>query len=208
MSDPAVVPPSASPATPGPQPRGRRRHLIRWVAGAVLAVLAAVGIVLATRTPQEATAVQSPLLGHQAPLFSGTDLVNGSNVDLAGLRGHYVVINFFASWCGPCQTEAPDLSRFAYQQAHTSDGADMVSVVFHDTNSTARQFLVANGDLWPALGDPDGAIANRYGVTSPPTTFVVSPSGRVTAVLEGPATTANLDAFLKAARNEQSGANA
>jgi cytochrome c biogenesis protein CcmG/thiol:disulfide interchange protein DsbE len=177
------------------------------VAGAVLAVLAAVGIVLATRTPQEATAVQTPLLGHQAPLFSGNDLVNGSHVDLAALRGHYVVINFFASWCGPCQQEAPDLSRFAYQQAHTSDGADMVSVVFHDTTSTARQFLVDNGDLWPAVSDPSGVIANSYGVGSPPTSFVVNPSGRVTAVLVGPATTANLDAFLKAARNDQGGTN-
>lgn len=187
--------------TPAPPtaPR-RRRHVIRWVAGAVLVVLAAVGIVLATRTPQEATAVQSPLLGRQAPLFSGTALVNGSHVDLASLRGHYVVVNFFASWCGPCQQEASDLSRFAYQQAHMADGADMVGVVFHDTSSTARSFLVSNGNLWPAVTDPGGTIAEHYGVTSPPTTFVVNPSGRVTAVLEGPASTSNLDAFLKAAR--------
>ena len=68
-----------SDASGSPAPhRGRRRHAARWVAGAILVVLAAVGIVLATRTPQEATAVQSPLLGHQAPSFSGTDLVNGS----------------------------------------------------------------------------------------------------------------------------------
>jgi cytochrome c biogenesis protein CcmG, thiol:disulfide interchange protein DsbE len=187
--------------------RRRRGHVTRWVAGAVLVVLAAVGIVLATRTPQEATAVQSPLLGRQAPPFSGTDLINGSHVDLAALRGHYVVVNFFASWCGPCQQEAPDLSRFAYEQAHTSAGADMVSIVFHDTNATAKTFLVHNGDLWPALGDPGGAIAAHYGVTAPPTTFVVSPSGRVAAVLEGPATTANLNAFLKAARNGQGGAS-
>jgi cytochrome c biogenesis protein CcmG, thiol:disulfide interchange protein DsbE len=175
------------------------------VAGAVLVVLAAVGIVLATRTPQEATAVQSPLLGRQAPQFNGTDLINRSQVDLAALRGRYVVVNFFASWCGPCQQEAPDLSRFAYQQAHSNNGADMVSVVFHDTNATAKDFLVHNGDLWPALGDPSGAIAEQYGVTSPPTTFVVAPSGRVAAVLEGPATTANLDAFLKAAQRGQGG---
>jgi cytochrome c biogenesis protein CcmG/thiol:disulfide interchange protein DsbE len=181
----------------------RRGHATRWVAGAVLAVLAAVGIVLATRTPQEATAVQSPLLGQQAPPFSGTDLVNGAPVDLSALRGHYVVINFFASWCIPCQQEAPDLSRFAYEQAHSADGADMVSVVFHDETSTARSFLREHGDLWPAVSDPGGAIADRYGVTAPPTTFVVAPSGRVTAVLVGPATTANLDSFLQAARRDQ-----
>ena len=179
---------------------GRRlRHPIRWVAGAVLLVLVVVGVALATRTPQEATAVASPLLGHPAPAFTGTDLNNGSRVSLASLRGHYVVINFFASWCIPCQEEAPDLSRFSYQQAHTAAGARMLSVVFHDSSGTARAFLRANGDLWPAISDPGGVIAEHYGVTAPPTTFVVDPAGRVTAVLEGPATQKNLESFLRVA---------
>ena len=184
----------------------RRRHPTRWIAGAVLVALVVVGIVLATRTPQEATAVQSPLLGRTAPAFSGTDLSSGAPVSLAALRGHYVLVNFFASWCGPCQQEAPDLSRFHYQQAHNAGGADMVSVVFHDTTSTARAFLRTNGDLWPAVSDPGGVIAEHYGVTAPPTTFVIDPSGRVAAVLVGPATQANLDASLRAARAVPSGA--
>jgi cytochrome c biogenesis protein CcmG, thiol:disulfide interchange protein DsbE len=183
--------------------RRPRSHLTRWVAGAVLVVLVVVGVVLATRTPQEATAVVSPLLGHQAPDFTGRDLSTGSPVSLASMRGHYVVINFFASWCVPCQQEAPDLSRFYYQQTHSADGADMVSVVFHDTTGTAQAFLRANGDLWPAISDPGGTIAERYGVTAPPTTFVVGPSGRVSAVLVGPATEKNLDSFLQAAKSEQ-----
>jgi cytochrome c biogenesis protein CcmG/thiol:disulfide interchange protein DsbE len=187
---------------------GRRvRHPIRWVAGAVLLVLVVLGIVLATRTPQEATAVASPLLGRPAPAFTGTDLSTGAPVSLASLRGHYVVINFFASWCIPCQEEAPDLSRFHYQQTHTTDGADMVSVVFHDTSGTALSFLRSNGDLWPAVSDPGGTIAEHYGVTAPPTTFVVDPAGRVSAVLEGPATQRNLDSFLTAARAEQAPAS-
>jgi cytochrome c biogenesis protein CcmG/thiol:disulfide interchange protein DsbE len=177
------------------------------VAGAVLLVLVVVGIVLATRTPQEATAVASPLLGRQAPAFTGSDLDTGAPVSLASLRGHYVVVNFFASWCIPCQEEAPDLSRFHYEQSHATDGADMVSVVFHDTSSTARTFLRKNGDLWPAVSDPGGTIAERYGVTAPPTTFVIDPAGRVTAVLVGPATQKNLDSFLKAARTDQAGAS-
>ena len=178
----------------------RRGHLARWLAGAVLLVLVVVGIVLATRTPQEATEVQSPLLGHDAPAFTGVSLTDGTPVSLHSLRGHYVVLNFFASWCIPCQQEAPDLSRFHFQQSRTSGGADMVSVVFHDTTSTAKGFLRQNGDLWPAISDPGGAIAEHYGVTAPPTTFVIDPAGRVAAVLEGPATQKNLDTSLQAAR--------
>ncbi len=183
----------------------RRRHLTRWVAGAVLVVLVVVGIVLATRTPQEATAVQSPLLGQRAPNFTGSDLSTGAPVSLASLRGHSVVVNFFASWCIPCQQEASDLSRFHFQQTQRSNGAAMVSVVFHDTTSTARSFLQRNGDLWPAVSDPGGTIAEHYGVTAPPTTFVVDPAGRVTAVLEGPATEKNLETFLRAAHGAQAG---
>ncbi len=173
------------------------------MAGAVLSVLVVVGIVLATRTPQEATAVSSPLVGQAAPAFSGRNLATGASVALDALRGHYVVLNFFASWCAPCQQEAPDLSRFDYEQAHRGGGADMVSIVFHDSDAGARTFLRENGDLWPAIGDPGGTIADHYGVTGPPTTVVIDPSGRVTAVLQGPATQQNLDTALTAARATQ-----
>jgi cytochrome c biogenesis protein CcmG, thiol:disulfide interchange protein DsbE len=185
----------------------RRRHAIRWVAGAVLLVLVVVGIVLATRTPQEATAVSSPLLGRDAPAFTGTDLISGKPVSLAALRGRYVVVNFFASWCIPCQNEAPELSRFHYEQVHAADGADMVSVVFHDTTSTAVDFLRKKGDLWPAVADPGGTIAERYGITGPPTTFIINPAGRVSTVIVGPATQKNLDTYLKAARADRAGAS-
>jgi cytochrome c biogenesis protein CcmG/thiol:disulfide interchange protein DsbE len=175
------------------------------VAGAVLALLSIVGVVLATRAPQEATQVQSPLLGHIAPGFRGTDLRTGRLVSLASLRGHYVVVNFFASWCTPCVDETPDLVTFDYDQAHQAGGADLIGVVFHDTTSSARQFMRSEGATWSAIDDPGGDIAQAYGVTAPPTTFVIDPSGRITVnPVEGPATLKNLDALLRAARSHSS----
>jgi cytochrome c biogenesis protein CcmG/thiol:disulfide interchange protein DsbE len=181
--------------------RGKRRHTTRWVAGFVLVVLAVIGVVLATRTPQEATEVQSALVGHMAPQFSGSNIQSGgATVSLRSLRGHYVFVNFFASWCGPCQQEAPDLIAFDYQNA-PKEGADLVSVVFHDEVASAESFLKTQGAPWPAVDDPGGAIAERYGVTSPPTTFLIDPSGRITVEPEiGPATQAQLQDMIDQAR--------
>jgi thiol-disulfide isomerase/thioredoxin len=121
-------------------------------------------------------------------------------VSLRSLRGHYVFVNFFASWCGPCQQEAPDFIAFAYQNA-PKEGADLVSVVFHDEVASAESFLKTQGAPWPAVDDPGGAIAAHYGVTSPPTTFLIDPSGRITVEPEiGPATRAELQDMIDQAR--------
>jgi cytochrome c biogenesis protein CcmG/thiol:disulfide interchange protein DsbE len=183
--------------------RRSRRHTTRWVAGAVLGVLAVVGVALATRTPQEATQVDSPLVGHLAPEFSGSDLRTGAHVSLRGLHGHYVFINFFASWCVPCQEETPDLVAFYYDQAAHLGGARLVGVVFHDEAASARQFLRSQGAVWSAVNDPGGTIAQNYGVTGPPTTYLVDPSGRITVEpFEGPATEKQLDHMLAEAKRD------
>ena len=183
--------------------RQPRRHLTRWIAGGVLVVLAAVAVVAATRPSSQATQVQSPLVGHRAPALSGATLA-GRAFSLASDRGHYVYVNFFASWCPPCQQEEPALVDFAFRQSREgSSGARMVSVVFNDTVSDARRFVADWGVRWPVVADSEGAIANRYGVGSPPMTFLVDPSGVVVGTWAGPVTVAQLDHMLTAARRGQ-----
>jgi cytochrome c biogenesis protein CcmG, thiol:disulfide interchange protein DsbE len=195
----AVAPlrPDGSPAAVERRPR---RHVTRWVAGGVAVVLVAVAIVAATRPSQQATQVESPLVGHQAPALSGTRL-SGGRFSLASERGHYVYVNFFASWCSPCQQEEPALQDFAFRQSRDgSQGARMVSVVFNDTVGDARRFVSDWGIGWPVVPDSGGTIANRYGVGSPPMTFLVDPSGVVVGSWVGPVTVAQLDKLLSAAR--------
>jgi peroxiredoxin len=169
------------------------------VAGGVLVVLVVVAIVAATRPSYQATDVTSPLVGDKAPQFSGTDLA-GRHVSLSSYRGRYVYVNFFASWCPPCQEEEQDLVAFNFQQQRSTSGAGLVSVVFNDTESAASQFVDQWGAEWPAVPDSDGTIANEYGVGSPPMTFLVDPKGVIVGVWDGPVKTSQLDTMLAEAR--------
>ena len=162
-----------------------RGHPIRFVAVIVAVVVCAFSVLAATRPNFEASAELSPLLGKPAPEFATTSLT-GAPFHLASHRGHYVVVNFFASWCVPCRTEAPDLVEFAYTAKRDGVPVDLVSVVFNDADVEALAFVRTIGMQWPALRDRNGAIAASYGVTSPPTSVIMSPSGKVVAVLIGP----------------------
>jgi peroxiredoxin len=174
----------------------------------VLAALLAVSLVLATRSSQQATQGNTPLVGKVAPGFTATALEGGGTVTLSQYRGRYVFLNFFASWCGPCQQEAPDLVQFAFEQSRLPGGAAVLSVDFTDTNAGARGFISTYGTTWPSLQDPNGSIAYDYGVESPPTTFLITPKGTVFNDLLGPVTVANLTAMLRAAHAQSGGAHA
>jgi len=199
MSVTATVPP---PDTPGSRRPPRRRA--RWIGGTIIVVLIVVSIVLATRPAIEATQIASPLDGRVAPSFSAASF-SGSQVSLAQYRGRYVFVNFFASWCGPCQQEAPSLVAFNFQQSQQRRGAVLLSVDYSDTYSGAEQFIATYGTTWPSLKDPGGTIAYDYGVTSPPITFLVTPTGRVEGAQTGPLTAAQLTSWLAQARAAAAG---
>ncbi len=188
-----------APTAPPGAPR-RHRHTTRWVAAGVLVVLVAVAVVAATRPSYQASQIASPLLGRPAPPLAGTDF-SGRAVSLAALRGRYVYVNFFASWCPPCQSEEQDLVAFDFQQQRARNGADLVSVVFNDSVTDARRFVAQWGARWPAVPDRAGSIATAYGVSSPPMTFLVDPRGVVVTAFTGPVTTSQLDQALALARH-------
>jgi peroxiredoxin len=186
--------PAADPAV-DPLAFRRSRHRVRWLAAGVLAVLVVVAVVAATRPSYQATQVGSPLLGRMAPNFSGRDF-QGHVVTLSSYRGHYVYLNFFASWCPPCQAEEPNLVSFDSEQHRVHSGVALVSVVFNDSDAAAEQFVSTSGQSWPAVPDHNGAIANAYGVESPPMTFLIDPKGVIVGVWAGPVKATQLDAML------------
>jgi cytochrome c biogenesis protein CcmG/thiol:disulfide interchange protein DsbE len=185
----------------GPGAPTHRRHTARWVAGIALVACAALIALLATSPAQTVTEVDTPLVGQTAPALAGPTLSGGS-FNLEAWRGRWVVVNFFASWCAPCQQEQPELVAFAYAHRSPADAA-LVGVVFDDSASTARDFMRSTGGTWPAVVDAGGQIALNYGVRGPPETFIVSPAGIVVAHFDGPMTNASLDYWLARAEEGQ-----
>lgn len=186
-------PPAAPPAD-----APRRRHTARWIAVTILVVSAGLIAVLATRPPAAVSEVQSPLVGKPAPPVRGAT-VDGAAFALPRAPGTWVVLNFFASWCVPCQTEGPELVAFSFHHQKAGD-ARVVSVVFDDTAAQARQYQATIGATWPTLADPQGTIALGYGVRAPPSTFLIAPDGRVVAYIVAPVTEADLDSLIARAK--------
>ena len=167
------------------QARARARaRKVQWIAAAVAVVVTALIIALATRPEASSKVSQNPLIGEEAPNFQGIAL-DGRKVNLADMRGRYVIVNFFATWCGPCRQEHPEMKAFA--ETHTQPLQPTFIAVAYDKNdvSNARSFFAQYGGTWPVLPDDGSRIAVDYGVRGLPESFVVDPHGNITARITG-----------------------
>ena len=101
----------------------------------------------------------------------------GGEVSLAGLRGQVVMINFWASWCGPCRQEFPALDQIYAK--YKPMGFTLVGINVESEKSDAERFLGGQKVSVPILFDPQNKVSGSYGVSAMPTTVLVDRQGRV-----------------------------
>lgn len=109
--------------------------------------------------------------------------------DLAAYRGKVVVLNFWASWCGPCKQEAPAIESL--WQQFRSKGVVFVGVDSKDFAGDARDFMRRYRLTYPVVRDGDGALWGPYGVSGVPETRVIGRNGKYTGTQFYGATTAS-----------------
>jgi cytochrome c biogenesis protein CcmG/thiol:disulfide interchange protein DsbE len=193
-------------ATPDP-PKGvralRKTRVVLWVAVAVAVPLAIFVAILATRDAATTRAADSPLLSQPAPDVSG-DTIDGGQVRLSDLRGKWVLVNFFATWCIPCVEEHPDLVNFSTVHEQAGD-AQIVGVIYSDSVSAVKDFRAEKGGTWPMLTDPSGRIALDFGVSGIPESFLINPEGVVVSKIIGGVQRPELERLLARAKGAPPG---
>ena len=135
-------------------------------------------------------------IGELAPDFTGTTL-EGNTITLSDFRGQIVLVNDFATWCGPCQAETPYLVEI--YNAESGDVA-IIGLNLQEDEAKVTDFKEQYNVPYPLVMDPDGEITELYRPVGLPTSWFIDSEGVVRYVHAGPMTTAMLQETLDAIR--------
>jgi cytochrome c biogenesis protein CcmG/thiol:disulfide interchange protein DsbE len=168
-----------------------RRYLVIGIAATAIATMLVVFYKGFGTDPHE---VPFLLSGAKATPFKMKRLDTGETVELAQFAGKPVVLNFWATWCGPCKLEHPVLQWAANKY---KDQVVFLGMVFEDSEENTRQFLAQNGTTYPQLFDPKSTVAVDYGVAGVPETYFIDRSGTILGKYAYPIDVRTMEARLR-----------
>ena len=132
--------------------------------------------------------------GEQAPDFVLEDM-NGNNVQLSDLRGKGVFLNFWGTWCKPCEKEMPYMER---QYSHFKNlGVEILAVNIGESDIAIESFVNRHALTFPILKDKDRTVTEAYDITPIPTTFLIDKNGKVLKVITGSMTERDIANYME-----------
>jgi cytochrome c biogenesis protein CcmG/thiol:disulfide interchange protein DsbE len=162
---------------------------VRWLALAAFAGLVGGLIVIEGLT----AGVDQHARGRAAPELP-TQVLVPPRATIKSLHGKPAVIHFWASWCDPCRSEAPEVARLS---GVLGTRARLVGVDWNDSAGGARSFIQRHRWRFRNLRDASGTTGDRFRLAGLPTTFVLDARGRIRATLHGPQTIASIRHVLR-----------
>jgi thiol-disulfide isomerase/thioredoxin len=171
----------------------RTRGVAALLVGALVTLV--VAGVLVARDGDEPAVVKSQQFA-RAPQLSGVDPITGKQVRLSDYEGRPVVINVWASWCPPCQDEAPDLARFGREHPE----AQLLGIDIKDAKASARAFYREFDWRHPSIFDPSGEKAASLGLQGQPITYFLNERHEIVETIAGAGDFAAFEAGLDRAK--------
>lgn len=168
----------------------------RWLAFSPLIVLALLAVLFAGYALKRDPKV-SPhaMVGKPMPALTLPDLDSGQPQALKGLANGPVLVNFYASWCAPCEVEHPQLMALKAQ------GVTVIGIAYKDAPANTQAFLTRLGNPFAhRLVDRDGRAGLEFGVTGVPETYLIGSDGMILAKHTGPLTPDAAESLLAKAR--------
>ena len=177
----------------------------RWWGFTLAFLLLGAGWTWFSRVPASiasAGQIPSPREGFPAPDFT-LNTIGGGPATLSAYRGQVVIVNLWASWCGPCRAEMPAIQQVYAANRQRGLAVLAVNGTFQDSAPDAQAFAQNLGLTFPILLDPDGAVSRRYLLRALPSTFFIDRKGVIrTVVLGGPMSVATIQSSVEALLQE------
>jgi cytochrome c biogenesis protein CcmG, thiol:disulfide interchange protein DsbE len=171
----------------------------RVIALGVGVVLVGFAVLLASQVNASPAYKGANLLDKPVPTFDLPALNGTGRVSSGDLQGKVVLVNFWNSWCIPCQQEHAALSTFYASHFHDPD-FEMIGIVRDDTTAAARAWVAEHHDGWQFATDPNGQATLGFGTTGQPESYMIAPNGIVVGLFRSAVTVGDLEEMLSVAR--------